>query len=143
MTERQIKMIRIISPYINVHIRPHVLTFLSLMELQMNASSITTPLNYMFVHKEPLITDRDSMINELKCNANQDELKVIDKILMLEQMMKLMEMMQEMQKAQNSDNSQSSDNNMTFELLKGFLPKESADTFEFVKMMMENENNGS
>lgn len=146
MTERQIKMIRIISPYINVHIRPHVLTFLSLMELQMNASSITTPLNYMFVHNEPLITDRDQMLHELKCNANQEEQKIIDKIMMLEQMMKLMEMMQEMQKTQDSDNGKNSDgsnNNMTFELLKGFLPKESADTFEFVKMMMENDNNGS
>lgn len=111
------------------------------MELQLNASTITTPLNYPFVHNEPLVTNRDKLINELKCNANQEELKVIDKILMLEQMMKLMEMMQEMQKAQNAEGGQNSDN-MGFELLKGFLPKESMETFEFVKMMMENENNG-
>lgn len=141
MNERQIKLIRVISPYINAHIRPHLLTFLSVMELQINASSITTPLNYPFIHNEPLIINRDKLISELKCNANQEELKVIDKILMLEQMMKLMEMMQEMQKVQNDEGGQGSDN-MGFELLKGFLPKESMETFEFVKMMMENENNG-
>ena len=143
MNERQIKLIRVICPYINGHIRPHLLTFLSFMELQINASSITTPLNYSFIHNEPIVTNKDKLINELKCNANQEELKVIDKILMLEQMMKLMEMMQEMQKAQSADDGHNSgSDNMPFELLKGFLPKESMETFEFVKMMMENDNNG-
>ncbi|MGN0164678.1 MAG: hypothetical protein ACI39R_00705 [Lachnospiraceae bacterium] len=139
MNERQIKLMRIVSPYINAHIRPHLLTFLSVMELQINASSITTPLNYSFLHNEPLVTNRDKLINELKCNANQEELKIIDKILMFEQMMNLMEMMQEMQKAQNPDKNGGTDNSATFQMLKGLLPKESMETFEFVKMMMEKE----
>lgn len=143
MNERQIKLLKVICPYINAHIQPHLLTFLSIMELRLNLSNITTPLNYPFIHKEPLITDKDMLLCELKKNTSKEEQDMIDKFLMLEQMMRLMEMMQEMQKSSDSEEGGSSGSNMGFEMLKSFLPQESVETFEFVKMMMENNDNGS
>lgn len=160
MNERQLKLIRIICPYINSSFRPHLMTFISFMELRTSIASINTPLEYLFSKKEPLITDREQLLNTLKCNVNKDEAQIIDNFLMMEQMMSLMEMMKEMQASDAGNNnsdyeyseqsktssqaSRESSSNQNaapqFELLKSLLPKESAETFELVKMMMENNN---
>ncbi len=155
MNERQLQLIRVICPYINSEIRPHIMTFISFMELRGSLAAINKPLNHIFSINEPLVTDREQLLNTLKCNVNKEEAQIIDNFLMFEQMMGIMEMMKDMQ---SSDMTFSDSNNPTkndtvdenrhpdsgssppFELLKSFLPKESAETFELVKMMMENNN---
>ncbi len=185
MNERQIKLIRTVCPYINPHLRPHILAFLSFMEFRLNFSAINTPLNYFFTRNEPLVTDSEQLLNQLKCSVSREEQKIIDRVMMLEQMMKFMEVMQDIQGMQGMQNmsdiqgtqdnkngsgtqgsadinrnaqngsegsnlngnvgSEGSNSNgnggfggINFEMLKNFLPKESAETFELVKMMMEN-----
>lgn len=155
MNERQLKLIRVICPYINSEIRPHIMTFISFMELRGSLAAINKPLNHIFSINKPLVTDREQLLNTLKSNVSKDEAQIIDNFLMFEQMMSIMEMMKDMQASDMtfSDSNNPEKNNATnetghtdtgssppFELLKSFLPKESAETFELVKMMMENNN---
>lgn len=141
MTFRQINMLKAVSPYMNPHIRPHILTLLSFFELMNNASGINSPLSNIFSLNEPLITDKDRMVETLKNMASPDEKSQIDNLMMMIQMINLMNVMNEM----NSEtgpatpgNEKNSDH--TFELLKSFVPRENAETFNMIKMFMENGN---
>ena len=149
MNERQLKLMRVICPFINSNIRPHLMTFISFMELKISIASIKKPLEYLFTSSEPIVTDKEQLINTLKCNVNKDEAQIIENFLMMEQMMNIMEMMKDMQPFDTTCDSQTGTGHTSqnpesttheFELLKNFLPKESVETFELVKMMMENNN---
>ncbi len=141
MTIRQINILKAVSPYMNPHIRPHILTLLSFFELMNNASGINTPLSNIFSSNEPLITDKDRMVETLKNMASPDEKNQIDSLMMMIQMINLMNVVNEMNTEAGpaaADSGNGSDH--TFELLKNFVPREKAETFNMIKMFMENGN---
>ncbi len=141
MTLRQINMLKAVSPYMNPHIRPHILTLLSFFELINNASGINLPLSNIFSSNEPLITDKDSMVETLKNMASPDERTQIDNMMMMIQMINLMNMMNDINNETGSGAPRSDKNpDHAFELLKSFVPQESTETFNMIKMFMENVN---
>jgi hypothetical protein len=95
MDSRYLNMIRIIIPYINSNIRPHVLAIISFLELKFSINSISIPLKHAFNNNEPIISDVDEVLRKLKEFSSPDESKMIEQLSMIINMMDMMKLMQE------------------------------------------------